>query len=192
MVEAVDAGVGQIVAALERLGLDKDTFVFFASDNGGYLSYGGRFRGEISSNGPLRGEKGDVFEGGHRVPAIAWWPGQVEPGVVTHETAATMDLLPTYAKLAGVTAPEGMDGTTLTSLLFDGGPLLRRDLFWRKDEHWAVRRGPWKLVWSEGELRLFNLDDDLGETRDLSAHQPRLVKDMLASLKAWERDVDGE
>jgi len=191
MVEAVDASVGQIVAALERLGLDKDTFVFFASDNGGYLSYGGRFRGEISSNGPLRGEKGDVFEGGHRVPAIAWWPGWVGPGVVTHETAATMDLLPTYATLAGVTAPEGVDGMTLTPHLFDGDPMPRRDLFWRKGKHWAVRRDPWKLVWSGGELRLFNLDDDLGESRDLSAQEPKLVEDLLASLKAWERDVDG-
>jgi arylsulfatase A-like enzyme len=192
MVEAVDASVGQIVAALQRLGLDKNTFIFFASDNGGYLSYGGRFHGEISSNGPLRGEKGDVFEGGHRVPAIAWWPGRIRPGVVTHETAATMDLLPTYAELAAAAAPPGVDGATLTPLLLAGDPLPRRDLFWRKDKHWAVRRGPWKLVGSEGEPQLFNLDDDLGESRDVSAQQPKLVEDLLASLKAWERDVDGK
>jgi len=191
MVEAVDANVGQIVAALERLGLSDNTFVFFASDNGGYLDYGGRFVGEISSNGPLRGQKGDVFEGGHRVPAIAWWPGRVEAGVVTHETTATMDLLPTYAELAGAAAPEGGDGTALTPLLLDREPVPERDLFWRKGQHWAVRRGAWKLVGSGEKHQLFNLEDDIGESQDLSAQQPKLVEDLLVSLKAWERDVDG-
>lgn len=191
MVEALDASVGQIMETLKELGLDDNTFVFLASDNGGYLSYDGHFAGEISSNGPLRGQKGDVFEGGHRVPAIAWWPGRIRAGAVTDETTMTMDLLPTYADLAGVAAPSGIDGTPLTPLLLRGEPVPRRDLFWRKDDLRAIRRGPWKLVRIGEETRLFNLDHDLGETQDLSAHHPTLVAALLASLKAWERTIAG-
>ena len=190
MVEAVDASVGQIMAALERLGLDDNTFVLFASDNGGYLNYADRFAGEISSNGPLRGQKGDVFEGGHRVPAIAWWPGRIGAGLVTHETAMTMDLLPTYAELAGAATPKTVDGTTLTGLLFEGKPLPHRDLFWRKDDEWAVRRGPWKLVGSEGQVQLFNLNEDIAESQDVSTQHPKRVKQLRAAFNAWQHDVD--
>lgn len=191
MVEAVDRSVGAIMAALGELGLDDNTFVFFTSDNGGYLEYAGKFRGEVSSNGPCRGEKGEVWEGGHREPAIAWWPSRIKPGTVTHETAMTMDMLPTCAELAGVAAPDDVDGTTLAPLLFEGRPLPKRDVFWRMREHWAVRRGPWKLVGADENFQLFNLDEDIGESEDVSAQNPELVKDLLASLKAWERDVDG-
>ena len=190
MVEAVDSSVGRIIATLKQLGLNDNTFVFFASDNGGYLNYADRFTGEISSNAPLRGQKGDVLEGGHRVPAIAWWPGRIEAGRVTHETTATMDLLPTYAELAGVAIPEGVDGTTLVPLLTTDAAMPQRDLFWRKDELWAVRRGPWKLLGDGQNVQLFNLDDDIGESRDVSTKHPELVQDLLASLRAWERDVD--
>ncbi len=191
MVEAVDKSVGRIMAALKELGLDDNTLVFFTSDNGGYLNYAGKFEGEISSNGPLRGQKGDVWEGGHREPAIAWWPGRIEPGTVTRETAMTMDMLPTYAELAGVSPPKQVDGATLTPLLFAGKPLPERDVFWRRDENWAVRRGPWKLVGTGEDYQLFNLHEDIGETTDLADKKPGLVKNLLESYKAWERDVDG-
>jgi arylsulfatase A-like enzyme len=189
MVEAVDASTGRIVAALKQLGLEDNTFVFFVSDNGGYLDYAGRFAGEISSNGPFRGQKGEVFEGGHRVPAIAWWPGRIEAGL-THETAMTMDLLPTYAGLAGVAPIEGVDGTTLAPLLLDNQPLPRRDVFWRKDENWAVRRGPWKLVGSGSKMELFNLDDDVAESRDRATQHSTLVTRLLAAFRRWEQDVN--
>jgi len=92
---------------------------FFTSDNGGYLDYAGRYKGEISSNGPLRGQKGDVFEGGHRVPAIARWPGRIRPGTITHQTTMTMDLMPTYLELASEkNYKHYMDGSTLTPVLF--------------------------------------------------------------------------
>ena len=190
MVEAVDTSVGAIMAALHELGLDDNTFIFFTSDNGGYLEYAGKFRGEISSNAPCRGQKTEVWEGGHREPAIAWWPGRITPRTVTHEIAMTMDMLPTYAELAGVPAPDDVDGITLTPLLFEGMPLPERDLFWRMRETWAVRRGPWKLVGEGEKFQLFNLDDDIGERKDLSAQDPALIKDLLASFKAWEQDVD--
>ena len=191
MVEAVDKSVGEILTALKRLGLDGDTFVFFTSDNGGYLNYANRFKGEISSNGPLRGQKGDVFEGGHRVPAMARWPGRIEPGTVTRQITMTMDLMPTYLELAKEkSSGYHMDGTTLTPVLFKGQALPKRDLFWRKGKEWAVRRGSWKLVHDEaGRVMLFNLDDDIAEQKDLAREKSDLVEQLLASYKEWEKDI---
>ena len=191
MVEAIDKSVGEIIAALKRLGLDDNTFVFFTSDNGGYLEYAGRFKGEISSNGPLRGQKGDVFEGGHRVPAIARWPGRIKPGTLTHETTMTMDLMPTYLELAlEKTSGHDMDGSTLTPVLFERQAMPKRDLFWRKGKEWAVRRGPWKLVGDEnGEMMLFHLDDDIAEQKNLAGEQTDLVEELLAAYKQWENMI---
>lgn len=133
-----------------------------------------------------------MWEGGHREPAIAWWPGRIEPGSTTDETVMTMDLFPTFAELADVPTPVGMDGATLAPVLLKGESIPDRDLFWRMDEDWAVRRGPWKLVHSEGEQGLYNLDDDIGETTDVSADNPELVEALAASFKTWEQDVDGK
>ena len=191
MVEATDKSVGEIMVALKRLGLDNNTFVFFTSDNGGYLNYANQFNGEISSNGPLRGQKGDVFEGGHRVPAIARWPGRIKPGTLTHETTMTMDLMPTYLELAKEKTPGySIDGSTLTPVLFKGQTMPERDLFWRKGKEWAVRRGPWKLVRDEkGEIMLFNLDEDLAEQKNLAKEKPERVEQLLTAYKEWENDI---
>jgi len=198
MIEAVDGSVGKIMAALKRLGLDNNTFVFFTSDNGGYLDYANKYKDEISSNGPLRGQKGDVFEGGHRVPAIARWPDRIKAGIVVKETAMTMDLMPTYLELAGAEVSgsnkhKTFDGRTVTPILFAGLPMPERALFWRSGKEWAVRRGPWKLVSvNKGEMMLFNLDDDIGEQKDLARERPGLVEELLAFYKEWEKDVAGE
>jgi len=192
MVEALDNSVGAIMATLRELGLDKNTFVFFTSDNGGYLHYEGRFNGEISSNAPCRGQKTDIWEGGHRVPAIAWWPGRIAPGTVTKETAMSMDILPTLTMLAGTPPPQDIDGIPLDKLLFEGKALPERDLFWRAGDEWAVRKGSWKLVGIADEApKLFNLHSDVGETNDLSEQHPEQVKDLLEAFHAWEQDVDG-
>jgi arylsulfatase A-like enzyme len=198
MVEAVDESVGKIMASLRRLGLDENTFIFLTSDNGGYLDYAGLHKGEISSNGLLRGQKGDVFEGGHRVPAIARWPGRIKAGVVTQETTMTMDLMPTYLELAGAEVPglnnhNALDGRTLAPVLFEGLPMPERALFWRKGKDWAVRWGPWKLVGgNKGEMMLFNLDDDIGEQKDLANDRPDLVEELLTAYKDWEKDIAGK
>ncbi|MDT8303817.1 MAG: sulfatase-like hydrolase/transferase [Sedimentisphaerales bacterium] len=198
MVEAVDQSVGKIMAALKRLGLDNDTFVFFTSDNGGYLEYAGKYKDEISSNGPLRGQKGDVFEGGHRVPAIARWPGRIKAGSVTQETTMTMDLMPTYLELARAKTPgpnnyNTLDGRTLAPILFEGLAMPERALFWRRGKEWAVRRGPWKLVGSaKSEMMLFNLDDDIEEQKDLIKERPDLVEELLAIYTEWEKDITGK
>lgn len=195
MVEAVDRSVSQVMAAIKRLGLNDNTFVFFTSDNGGYLEYSGLYKGEISSNGPLRGQKGDVFEGGHRVPAIAWWPDKIKAGVVIKETTMTMDLMPTYLDLAKVRLPESdsystLDGRTLAPVIFEGRAMPERFLFWRSGEDWAVRKGPWKLIGTdEGEMMLFNLDVDIAEKKNIAKERPDLIKELLAAYKSWEKDI---
>ena len=197
MIEAIDEGVGRIVAALQERGLERRTLVLFTSDNGGYNSY--PYKGvktAVSSNGPLRGGKGQVYEGGHRVPTVAWWPGTIPPGQVSGETAITMDLVPTALELAGGVAPKAdgpnrLDGVSLVRLLRRGEALPSRALFWQSppggdgDSRRAVREGPWKLV----EDELFNLADDLAESRDVAAQHPERVRALQERLAQWERDV---
>lgn len=188
MIESLDRSVGDIVAALKRNKLDHRTLLFFTSDNGGYLTYGADFR-NISSNGPLRGQKGDVFEGGHRVPAIACWPGKIEAGATTDATAMTMDLMPTLLELVDRRPQRALDGISLRGLLLEQKPLPPRTLFWRMGGR-AARRGDWKLVWPlRGDPLLFNLRDDLGESRDLAEKQPELAAELEEAIVRWEKEV---
>ena len=190
MIEALDDSVGAIVGTLERLGLEERTLVVFTSDNGGYVHYGQRFE-NISSNGPLRGQKTEVWEGGHRVPAVIRWPGRIRAGV-TDQTVMSFDLWPTVLGLAGVEPGAGsFDGVDLEPLLLAGEALAPRTLFWRMGQRRAVRRGLWKLVSLDNEApMLFNLEVDLGEGHDVASENPRLVEELRAALVAWEQDVN--
>jgi len=190
MIESLDEGVGRIMETLRRLDLEQKTFVFFASDNGGIRQYAGGFE-NISDNGPLRAGKGSVYEGGHRVPAIAYWPGRIAGGAVTDQAAMTMDLFPTLALLAGAALPEAvtLDGVDLGPLLLDGAEPPERSLFWRHGTMRAVRRGPWKLCVGDQAPELFNLAEDLAETRDLARQKPALAGALLAELSEWEQEV---
>ncbi len=189
MVESVDKSVGEIVAALERFQLERRTLVIFTSDNGGYLTYGSRFK-NISSNGVLRGQKGSLYEGGHRVPAVAYWPGTITPAI-TDAVANSIDLLPTFASLADAST-DGLplDGIDLSRLLKDGTPIPERTLFWRAGSGRAVRSGPWKLHATKKQTELFNLESDLREQNDLSEEQPELKRKLLEAWAHWEADVD--
>ena len=190
MVEALDRSVGETLDTVRRLGLERKTVGVFVSDNGGYLDYDGRFRGEISDNGPLRGQKGDVFEGGHRVPAIVWGPGRIRSGATVYQTAMTMDLMPTILGWAGVRETPPTDGTSLAPLLETGAALPERALFWRAGDERAVRRGPWKLVaLGEAPPLLFHLSDDVGETTDLAGRHPSQVRRLAEALARWEERV---
>jgi arylsulfatase A-like enzyme len=198
MVQEMDKGVGEIVATLARLGLAENTLIIFTSDNGATRD---------GNNGPLRGLKGTVWEGGHRVPAIASWPGRIRPGTVTAATALTMDLAPTLVELAGATVPSGFhfDGTSLAPLLLKQAPLAERTLFWGYNDRYAVRRGPWKLVINpppdapvkrarktepnEPLLGLYQLDEDPRESRDVASAHPELVGELSAALAAWKDSV---
>ena len=190
MTLAMDDGVGQIVAKLRELKLDKNTLVIFLSDNGG--------TGENRSTGPrLRGKKGSVWEGGHRVPAIAWWPGRIAAGTSTDQLAMSIDLMPTMLELADAKLPKDhrLDGVSLKPVLLDGGELAARPRFWghvdgRGAKSYAMRDGPWKLVVeTRGASQLFHLGDDLKESRNLAPSQPERLKKMLAALEDWKEDV---
>ena len=182
MVQEMDKSVGAVLRAVRRLDLVDNTFVFFFSDNGAT---------DNGSNLPLRGKKNTVWEGGHRIPAIAWQPGKIAAGTVTDQLAIGMDLMPTMLELAGVAAPADrkLDGVSLVPVIFEGKSLERRQLFWNGE---AMRDGPWKLVVEEKGFEgpgLFNLADDLGETVNLAEKQPRRLKRMLKATQEWEADV---
>jgi arylsulfatase A-like enzyme len=188
MVESLDQSVGGIMAAIENHGLAEDTLVWFLSDNGGYRTYGQTHQ-NISDNGPLRGQKTEVFEGGHRVPAMAWWPGRLEPSE-RHETVMTMDLAPTVMGLMDRPSQARWDGVDLGPWLLEGEALPPRTLFWRMDDEAAVRRGPWKLVrLPRREAMLFHLGEDLGEQVDLSAREPERVRVLQDALRQWEHSI---
>lgn len=187
MIESLDRSVGKLVAALKRLGLEKNTLIFFTSDNGGYINYQNTHR-NISSNGPLRGQKTQLFEGGHRVPAIAWWPGKIRPGV-SEQIAMTFDLFPTALRLSGQSLSDsqlGLDGKDLTPLLLEGRVLPQRTLFWRMRTAYAVRKNQWKLVGEYGEpSMLFRLDLDLSERKDISLKYPEIVVELESEYRTW-------
>ena len=175
LIEDLDEGVGTVVQALRETGAYENTMIVFTSGNGG-----ARYRG--ASNGPLRGGKQDMYEGGLRVRTAVTWPGPVAPGTRTEQIGLTMDLYPTLAEVAGARLPRRVDGRSLL-------PVLRgetapsdepRTLFWVRREGgpaymgqaaYAVRRGPWKLLQNRpGEpFRLYHLGNDPREQTDVAA-----------------------
>jgi len=182
MVEVMDEGIGRIVDTVKRLGLERKTFVFFCSDNGATKN---------GSNGALSGYKGSLWEGGHRVPAVACWPGRIGPGATTDQTTLGMDLYATMVSIAGAKLPAGLklDGVDLLGMLTGHEKLPERTLFWRYRKERAVRRGPWKLLVQDNKTMLFNLDDDLGEKNDLARAKPRMLNRLENELAAWEQEV---
>lgn len=186
MMKALDENIGAILDAVERNGIAERTLVLFFSDNGG----ASHMRCD-----PLRGKKGSVWEGGHRVPAIAWWPGKIEAGTTTDQLCISLDVMPTMLDLAGVAPPETrkLDGVSLKPLLLEGHSLGRRQLFWNGV---AMRDGPWKLVTHARGLKkgpaLFNLDDDISEARNVASEHPQQVSSMLAALAAWKKDIESD
>jgi arylsulfatase A-like enzyme len=191
----IDEGVGQIRKKLVELGLDDNTFVLFFSDNGPARDF-------PSGSPKLRAGKGSVYEGGHRVPAIAWWPNRIEANTSSAAAAISIDVMPTVLSVAGVEPPDDrpLDGVDLSPIFFDQQPLDARPLFWaslsnggRRSE--AMRQGDWKLVVQHPQARpgtferekveLYRLDRDLGEKKDLAADQPQQTAAMLQQLKTW-------
>lgn len=189
LIEHMDDGVGKVLAALKENGLDQNTLVIFASDNGGDLGAG-------ATNGPLRNGKTSMYEGGLRVPMIAAWPGQIAPGANNSCVAAHMDLMPTICEVAGAAAPPGIDGMSILSVLKGNPPspaIAERTLFFVRREggptagfstH-AVRRGDWKLVYNTPytPFELYNLKQDPKEETDLSQKAPRIRNEMIKALK---------
>lgn len=183
MMIEMDRGIGEIVETLEELGIAENTLVFFFSDNGANRN---------GNNGPLRGLKGSLWEGGHRVPAIARWSGTIEPGRVTNESAISIDLMSTMLDLAGTTAPDGheLDGISLAPVLRGDGELSERPLFWAFGDRFAMRDGAWKLVGGVEDPQLFDLSEDLGEEYNVAGDHPDRVAAMLTASGQWRAGID--
>jgi len=198
MIYELDKSVGRIVDAVKRNDLAENTLIFFTSDNGGYIHYQGRHRGQISDNGPLRGQKAELYEGGIRVPAIAWWPSKIAEGSESDEIALTMDLLPTILELAGIMppsldSPQALDGISMIPILLENKFMPKRKVFWRFKESGAVRQGPWKLVYnkeSKSNPELYNLEKDIGEQKDLAEKHPEIISQLIEAFGLWEIEVD--
>jgi len=182
MVTRLDRDVGLIVERLEQLGIAGRTLVLFTSDNGPHRE-GGHDPEFNDSNGPLRGIKRDLYEGGIRVPLIAWWPGKVPAGAVSNHVCAFWDYLPTVAELIGIEAPSGLDGISfLPTLLGNRGAQKQHDfLYWEFHERGtteqAVRLGRWKGIRHapSSSIELYDLSRDPGEQHDVAAQHPEIV-----------------
>ncbi len=191
MVEVLDEDIGKIIETLEELHLANNTLIFFCSDNGGVKKYG-------PHNFPLRGWKGQLYEGGHRVPAIAWWPGVIKAGTRSDETVMSMDIFPTFLDLARDTTRYKLDGISFKKTLLGEGTLPERPLFWRHRHAKAIREGDWKLIITEREaskehiekrIELYDLKKDLSETKNLAGKYPERVETMQKQLEEWEKEV---
>ncbi|RLD71241.1 MAG: arylsulfatase [Bacteroidetes bacterium] len=218
MVEHVDNSLGRIFRELEELELVESTLVIFFSDNGGLISRFDQipllakerqhiYEGDTllyvaSSNAPLRAEKGTVYEGGIREPFIAWWPGQLEAGKVNSSLISSVDFLPTFAELAGVVLPDEQvfDGISLVGLLEGAEPDPDRAIFWHYPVYHhdepasAIRKGKWKLIHNlvNDQRYLYNLENDIGETTDLSQSEQEITNELYDILEAWRDDCEAE
>ena len=189
MVTLFDKQVGDIVTKLKELGLAENTIIFVTSDNGPHAE-GGHDPKFFNSSGPLRGIKRDLYEGGIREPMIIRWPGHVAAGAVSNQVGWFADFLPTAAEIAGVRAPENIDGISLLpALLGQAGAQKPRDhLYWEFYEggsSQAVRLGDWKAVRSPmltGKIQLFDLGTDVAEAHDVATDHPDLVAKVTALM----------
>jgi arylsulfatase A-like enzyme len=180
-VTCMDEAIGEIVAHLERE--KSETLVIFHSDNGGSGNGG---------NAPLRGQKSTMWEGGLRVPLVAWWPGKLPAGKVTDEFLTTLELWPTLAAIAGAKSPPDvtLDGFDMLPVLRGERPSPRTEMFWQRRGDRAARVGQWK--WSESARGggLYDLTADLGETKDLSRDRPEELARVKARWAAWRAAMD--
>ena len=198
----MDYQAGRLLAHLDTLGLRESTLVIFTSDNGAVTTDWRQWY-EVNlygSTGSLRGRKGDLYDGGIRVPAIVRWPGHVAAGRTTGAPAIGYDLLPTLAAIAGVPVPSdrAIDGEDLSPVL-SGKPFARRQpLYWEFDDshgfHFAIRDGRWKLLADRafGKVRLFDLAADRFEVIDRAAAEPAVVQRLLAQLRERHAGVVGD
>lgn len=207
MIEAVDEGVGRIISALNELKLADDTVIIFYSDNGGY--------GPATDMAPLRGYKGTYYEGGIREPFFVTWPGVVKPGAKSAEPITGVDIYPTLCEIAGAKLPakQPVDGVSLVPLLkgekttFGDRPIFwhfpaylqsysaageQRDPLFRSRPCSVIRLGDWKLhqYFEDNGIELYNLRDDIGETKDLSKSEPKKVDELLTRLIEWRKQTN--
>ena len=181
----------EIISKLAELGLEKSTVIIFASDNGPHLE-GGADPDYFNSNGPLRGYKRDLYEGGIRTPMIVKWPGKVRAGSVSDHISAFWDVMPTLAEITGSEVPEGIDGISFLAELLGKEQKKHDYLYWEFHEQGgktAIRMDDWKAIRLDVDkipqraTELYDLSKDEGETTDLSAANPEIVKKMEELMK---------
>ncbi len=193
-VAAIDWSVGVIFKELQRLGLDDNTLVIFTSDNGS------RARDEGGSNSPLRGKKGETWEGGQRVPFIMRWPGKIEAGSECSELVSGIDIMPTLAGVAGAEVPSDrtIDGHDIAPLMFgetDAQTQHEAFFYYKQNSLEAVRSGKWKLHVRKAEEEineLYDLDADVGETVNLFDDEPEVVAELTRRLDECRKDMGDE
>jgi arylsulfatase A-like enzyme len=196
MIERLDTGIGQIIAKLQELGLTEKTVVIFYSDNGGLE--------QLQDQAPLRGGKAMILEGGIRVPMAIKWPGNIQPGSKSESLVTSEDIFPTIMEILGIDYAESdFDGVSLTPVLTQSGELKRTTLYWHYPHYHhqgyqpggAIREGNYKLIeWfepsimgTEGQINLYNLKDDIGETNDLSEEMPDFARQLRQKLHDWRQ-----
>lgn len=183
MLSALDDGVGQVLGKVRELGLEEDTLILFISDNGGPTSQ------TTSCNTPLRGFKGQVLEGGIRIPFLMQWKGRLPEGKVFDKPVISLDIHPTILAAVGAAVPEGktLDGVDLVPCLNGKKADAPHDrLFWRYGEQSAVRMGDWKMLkTAAGSAQLYNLAEDIGEKDDLAAKNPDKLKELQSAYDQW-------
>ncbi|MGH9339935.1 MAG: arylsulfatase [Acidobacteriota bacterium] len=194
MISRLDRQVGEVMALLKELNLEEDTLVIFTSDNG---AQGGQRWGQLveffDGTGGLRGSKGEVYEGGIRVPLIAHWPGRIEAGSVTDHVCYFADVMPTLAEVAGAKPPQEIDGISfLPTLLGQEGQQTHPYLYWAHYQSYAerpssqaVRMGNWKGVQPapDAPLEVYDLESDVAETRDVSQDNPEVTEQIGAAMQ---------
>lgn len=182
-VQEIDWSVGQVLAALKENGIDENTVVIFTSDNGPTLG----------SAKPLRGKKGSTFEGGMREPALMRWPGKIPAGLVSNELLTTMDLLPTFAKLAGaqISTDRVIDGKDIWPVLLGKEKSPHKAFFYHKATVLeAVRSGNWKLrVKGDKPVALYNLENDISERNNVMKGNQSIVDQLLDYIKEFKKDI---
>ncbi len=186
MTSALDDAVGAIVAAIGKHGLSENTLVIFVNDNGGPIYTG------VQSNGPLKLGKLFLFEGGIRVPMIVKMPGKFQADTVYDHPTTTLDLFPTICAAAGIKVPSdlNLDGVDLAPFVngqSTGAP--HETLFWSNGPNIAVRQGNWKLVRSYDNTWLFDLDNDIGESRNLANSKPEIVEQLEKAYQTWRSQM---
>jgi arylsulfatase A-like enzyme len=195
LIESVDDSVGRLLAKLEELKLSENTIVIFTSDNGGLAS--------ITTNLSLRAGKGTAYEGGVRVPLIIKWPGITKPGSVCHTPVIGVDFYPTLLAMAAVPMPSGVvDGENIGPLLRQSGSMKRDAIYWHYPHYHtvgatpygAIREGDFRLVefYEDNHVELYNLKEDIGETKDLAATLPEKAAALRQKLHDWRQSVDAQ
>jgi len=187
MLVSMDDGIGRVIQALKDNGVYENTLIVFLSDNGAPNN-------SRASSAPLRGNKGDTYEGGIRVPFLISWPAGIQPGTVYELPVSALDLAPTFVKLAGApSAKNGFDGVDLMPFLKGATEGRPHDiLFFRRDDDYAIRSKDWKLAWNNGAptgtrtSELFNLADDPNERRNLIKEYPEQAAQLQKRFDAWD------